>query len=110
MGPVAAAMGTRPHLTSPLASLRCWGAASRDPFYPCYNAALDPVVYPSPDEALLMPLTYCHDPGVEDGVHVCSFGADPANAVGTVALIGDSHADALGPAILYVAEQNQWHG
>jgi hypothetical protein len=71
---------------------------------------LDDVVVPTPSDAPLIPAGYCHDEQTVGAITTCSFGVDPANARGTVALIGDSHARALGPAMTYVAAANGWHG
>jgi hypothetical protein len=41
---------------------------------------------------------------------MCTFGVKPANATEHVALIGDSHASALGRALKYVAKVKGWIG
>lgn len=92
-------------LTLPIEFFRCWGAASRDPEHPCRNPALTDLVFPTPDNALLIPLGYCFGQQA-----TCTFGVNAPGARGTVALIGDSHAAAWLPAMLYVARANGWHG
>ncbi|MDQ6779247.1 MAG: hypothetical protein M3071_24155 [Actinomycetota bacterium] len=89
---------------------RCWGAASRDPEHRCFNPALKDVVEPTPANALLVPLGFCGGPSKIGPISTCSFGVDPATARGTVALIGDSHAAALLPAMNYLAIANGWNG
>jgi hypothetical protein len=91
-------------VTLPIEFSNCWGAGSRDPEHPCSNPALKHVVVPSPANALLVPVGFCN----EISAFSCAFGADPATASATIALIGDSHATALRPAIAYVATANNW--
>jgi hypothetical protein len=99
----------RRKLKVPIEFSRCWGAASRDPEHRCSNPALDDVVVPTPYNALLIPGGDCRKYHTNGQVDTCSFG-DAANARGTVAVIGDSHAAALEPAMHYVALANQWQG
>jgi hypothetical protein len=96
--------------TVPIEFSRCWGAASRDQLHPCHNPALNGVVVPTPSQALLEPVAYCHDIRTEDGVQMCTFGVQPAKATEHVALIGDSHGSALGRAMKYVAKEKGWIG
>jgi SGNH domain-containing protein len=94
----------------PIEFSRCWGAASRDQLHPCHNPALAGVVVPTPSEALLEPVAYCHDIRTEGGVQMCTFGVKPKSATEHVALIGDSHGSALGRALKYVAKEKGWTG
>jgi hypothetical protein len=96
--------------TIPIEFSRCWGAASRDQLHPCNNPALGHLVVPTPSEALLEPVSYCHDIRTEDGVQMCTFGVNAADASEHVALIGDSHGSALGRAMKYVAKEKGWTG
>lgn len=94
----------------PIEFSRCWGAASRDQRRPCHNPALGGLVVPTPSQALLEPVAYCHDIRTEDGVQMCTFGVKPAIATEHVALIGDSHGAAMGRAMKYVAKHERWVG
>jgi hypothetical protein len=106
----AAKTATRRKLKVPIEFSRCWGATSRDPDHRCRNPALDDVVVPTPYNALLIPGGDCRRYRAKSEVNTCSFGVDAANARGTVAVIGDSHAAALEPAMHYVALANRWQG
>ncbi len=68
------------------------------------------VVVPIPDDAPLVPVGFCNPTGAVSVDGLCAFGASPAAARGTIALVGDSHATALRPAIAYVATANDWAG
>ena len=107
----AAQTPTTRKVTLPVEFSNCWGASSRDPEHRCSNPALKHVVVPTPDDALLVPVGFCNrTSGVGGDSSICAFGATPATARGTIALIGDSHAGALRPAIAYVAAANHWAG
>src|SRR3954454_23428011 len=78
---------------------RCFGAAARDPRHPCQNPRLRRSVQPRPSVALITPNLPCAvteevGPGTtyNGALSVCAFGTPSARAVGSVALIGDSHA------------------
>ena len=97
----------------PIEFAPCWGAAARDPLVPCVNPALDRIVHPTPDDALLMPPDYCRNTVTVDAaneVEACTFGRDPGPGVPGVALIGDSHSDAMGSGVTYVADAEGWSG
>ncbi len=96
-------------LSLPIQFVKCWGAASRDPEHPCTNPALRYVVFPTPSEQPLVPSGFCRG-GNGSPITLCSFGVEPARARGTVAVIGDSHAAALEPAMEYVALAEHWLG
>ncbi|MBV1854121.1 acyltransferase family protein [Catellatospora tritici] len=49
----------------------------------------------------------CLSAGAETEVKTCDYG--PADAIRTVALVGDSHAAQWFPALAVVAEQRHWH-
>jgi hypothetical protein len=68
------------------------------------------VVVPSVENAPLVPVGFCNRPDGVGTADICAFGATPATARGTIALIGDSHATALRPAIAYVATAMDWAG
>jgi hypothetical protein len=79
--------------------LPCFGAASRDPERPCVDPSLWQMVVPTPDDAPLAPNLPC-SPVEQDGLLlVCQFGAPPAEALGKVAVLGDSHAQHWRPAV-----------
>lgn len=88
---------------------RCWGAASRDPEHRCKNRALARLVVPTPSDALFIGGDPCSRVAT-DPVTVCSIGVDAAQARDTVALIGDSHAYAVQPAMQQAAAANHWSG
>jgi hypothetical protein len=71
---------------------RCFGAAARDPEHPCDNPSLALTVVPTPSEAVIIPNAPCTPVEEADELLVCAFGIPSAQATGTVALVGDSHA------------------
>lgn len=84
----------------------CFGAASRDPLHHCANPGLTRIVVPAPAVALIAPNSPCTP--VPGPISVCTFGAPAAGAVRTIALVGDSHADHLRPAVDIVAQRLGW--
>jgi hypothetical protein len=94
----------------PAATPRCFGAASRDPRTPCHNAALRFMVRPRPAIAAITPNQPCHRLRRSGPVHPCAFGVDRADAVATVALIGDSHASHWRAALDVAARARRWRG
>jgi hypothetical protein len=88
----------------------CFGAAARDPAHPCRNQALAKVVTPTPDEALLTPNAPCVPYRPKGLVYPCYFGVAADRARATVALLGDSHAEAWRAAIEVVAQSKRWRG
>jgi SGNH domain (fused to AT3 domains) len=93
-----------------LAGPRCFGAAARDPAHPCSNPALARAVTPTPSEALITPNAPCTPHRRLGLVNPCEFGAAPAQAKATVALVGDSHAEHWRGAIEVVAQARRWRG
>src|SRR5687768_11401624 len=89
---------------------RCFGAAVRDPLQPCRNRRLSKLVRPHPLDALLEPNSECELGAREGELTPCTFGVGPAEAAGTVALIGDSHAAHWRAAIDAVVADKRWHG
>ena len=88
----------------------CFGAAARDPQRPCSNPALRLSVEPSLRRARDMRESYC-DARRRDGLlSICTFGAAPAEAAGTFALVGDSHAGMLKSALEVVSVARRWRG
>ena len=87
---------------------RCFGAASRDPVHPCHNRALRLLVRPSPADALLAPNAPCFPTEQTRLLLVCAFGTPIADATGTVALVGDSHASHWRGALDVVARARGW--
>ncbi len=88
---------------------RCFGAASRDQYRPCRNPRLRYDVIPTPDEALLTPNAFC-DPLGFPGLNICGFGAPPAGARASVALVGNSHAGHWRAALAVAARALDWQG
>jgi hypothetical protein len=92
------------------ATPRCFGAAARDRVNPCTVAhALRFVAVPTPDDAALEPSAPCR-PIDNATPPACWFGAARADAVSSVALLGDSHARAWRAAVAVVAHTKDWHG
>ena len=89
---------------------RCFGAASRDGRTPCHNAALRFMVRPRPSIAAITPNEPCDRLPRTGPVHPCAFGVDAADAVRTVALIGDSHASHWRAALQVAALARRWRG
>ena len=88
----------------------CFGAAAREPGRPCANPLLRTVVTPTPDEALLTPNAPCNPYNTVGLVYPCYFGVASYRAKGTVALLGDSHAEHWRAAIEVVAQRRRWRG
>jgi hypothetical protein len=88
----------------------CFGAAARDPAHPCRNPALAKVVTPTPSQALLTPNAPCVPYRPKGLVYPCYFGVAADRARATVALLGDSHAEAWRAAIEVVAQAKRWRG
>jgi hypothetical protein len=87
----------------------CFGAAARDPQRgPCSDPRLRLAVEPKPAVAAELPNTPCEHVGFRPAV--CAFGAPPAEAVATVALVGDSHAGHWRGALDTVARERGWRG
>jgi hypothetical protein len=91
-------------------SPNCFGAAARDPEQPCSNPKLAKEVVPTPVEARTRPNAPCTIIEKTGVVQVCAFGASPAKAKGTIALVGDSHASHWRAAIAKVATAKGWRG
>jgi hypothetical protein len=89
---------------------RCFGAAARDPLAPCSNRALRLQVVPAPLAARHESNSPCNSRAREGLVNVCFFGAEPAAATRTVALVGDSHASHWRAALDIVARERGWRG
>jgi hypothetical protein len=89
---------------------RCFGAASRDAEHPCRNPRLQRVVRPSPRNAAITPNAPCTPFYRADELIVCRFGVPHADAVETVALVGDSHATHWRAAFEVVAQDRRWEG
>ena len=85
----------------------CFGAASMDPEEPCDNPELDGMLVPAPEAVGGDYADYpdCWVEGFEDTLKECSFGPVDDPDVPHVVLIGDSHARAMLPAFIAMAEQ-----
>jgi hypothetical protein len=93
-----------------LTTLRCFGAAARDPERPCFNRALRLAVVPTPDEAKLGKSAPCTPSGQTDELYPCLFATPKEQAIRTVALVGDSHAGHWRAALDVAATRRGWHG
>ncbi|MCW3066213.1 MAG: hypothetical protein JWN32_3385 [Solirubrobacterales bacterium] len=107
---LAAVSSAREEARTPVTQMPCFGAASRDPVHPCHNPRLRLTVVPSPAEAAITPNAPCTDIKPEGIVPVCGFGAHPADAKDSFALVGDSHAQHWRAAFRVVADANTWRG
>lgn len=90
------------------ASPPCLGAASLDPLHRCQNPSLRLRVSPTPEEATLVPDAPCAP--VQAALDLCAFGAPPAQASATVALLGDSHAEHWRAALEVLTRAMGWSG
>ena len=108
---VAALLGTAPGaVAAELSAEPCFGAAARDAERPCENPALDRAVEPRPLAARDAPIFPCKGL-VEDGpLRGCAFGVPAEAATEPVAVVGDSHASGLRPALDQVAQAYGWSG
>jgi len=88
----------------------CFGATARDPANPCENAALRTSVVPLPVAARGEDNAPCPNFRKDGGVSVCDFGAAPAGAQKTIALLGDSHASHWRAPLDKVARERSWRG
>jgi hypothetical protein len=93
-----------------LAVPACFGAAARDPAHPCANPRLRTTVTPTPSDALITPNAPCTPLSRTGHVAPCAFGAAPAQARATLALIGDSHAQHWRGALEVVAQALRLRG
>jgi peptidoglycan/LPS O-acetylase OafA/YrhL len=111
-GHVEAQITSEAHATHALLAHkpRCFGAAARDPERRCENPRLRTVVVPSPLEAPKMRNADCSMIERRSRLRVCAFGASSGHARETVAVVGDSHASALRPALAAVARARGWRG
>ena len=89
---------------------RCFGAAARDPERPCFNKDLYYTVVPPPAEAKRIMNSPCTPVNRTEELYPCLFGTPPEQAVGTIALVGDSHAGHWRAALDVVAQKRRWHG
>lgn len=96
-----------PAAVSPAQYPACFGAAARDPVRSCNNPDLALTVVPTPGEAQILPNTPCAP--VAAPIAVCGFGVSAATAAGTVALVGDSHAEHWRGAVEVLAHALHWH-
>jgi hypothetical protein len=88
----------------------CFGAAARDPQFPCHNPGLRLMVVPAPSDAPRLPNSPCAPLRSQVGPRVCEFGTAGGAGAPTVALVGDSHAGHWRGALETVAQANGWHG
>lgn len=88
---------------------RCFGAAARDRLHPCTNSRLRTAVVPTPIAARDGHNSRC-TPVQRRPLTICGFGAAPARASLTVALMGDSHAQHWRAALEVVAQARRWRG
>ena len=93
-----------------LAVPACFGAAARDPSEPCENPDLRNTVTPLPAQAKIVSDPYCDKRERSRLITACGFGAAPADAARTFALVGDSHAANLKTALAVVTLAKRWRG
>jgi hypothetical protein len=93
-----------------LAGPPCFGAAARDPAKPCENPDLRDSVTPLPAQAKAVADPYCDKRERSRLITACGFGAAPADAARTFALVGDSHAANLKTALAVVTLAKRWRG
>jgi hypothetical protein len=103
-GTLAVTGGPAPAAGTP----RCFGAAARDPQHPCHNPRLRLTVTPTPDEAVLIPGAPCVPTAITAALLLCGFGTAPADALASVAVVGDSHAWHWRPALAAAAAVRRW--
>jgi hypothetical protein len=89
------------------AASRCHGAAARDPGQRCSDGRHLSVT-PTPDQAEITPNIACSPGEVADMAEACAFGVPSSQAVGVVALIGDSHAAHWRAGLNVVAKARRW--
>ena len=107
---VLATLATEARAAPRAATPKCFGAAARDPRHPCVNARLRRSVVPSPAKARSRRNAPCTFVENREPIHVCAFGVPVAEAKGTMALVGDSHASHWRAALEVVAQAKQWRG
>jgi hypothetical protein len=90
------------------ATPKCFGAAARDPRRPCDNERLRLKVTPTPDDAAITPNLACEREKITPTLEQCAFGVPAQEAVETVAVIGDSHAQHWRPTLAVVAKKRRW--
>src|SRR5439155_23266716 len=106
---IAAALATAGSSNARVAAApACFGAAARDPRHPCDNPRLRLRVVPTQSDALLAPNSPCRVIETDDLVSVCESGTPAAQAVATVALVGDSHAKAWRGAADVLVRAQGW--
>ncbi|HEY7629480.1 MAG TPA: SGNH hydrolase domain-containing protein [Thermoleophilaceae bacterium] len=79
-----------------------------DPARPCENPHLRTVVVPRPRVARSTPNFPCTVVALDGSLKVCAFGYDGPRPTGTVALLGDSHAENWRAGVQVVAQANHW--
>ena len=88
----------------------CFGAAARDPSKPCENPDLRDTVTPLPAQAKAVADPYCDKREHSGLITACGFGAAPADAARTFAVVGDSHAANFKTALAVVTLAKRWRG
>ena len=88
----------------------CFGAAARDPAVPCDNPDLHLVAEPPPGSPYVLPPPYCDRLERDGPMSACAFGAAPAEAAATFALLGDSHAAGFKPTLQVATLARRWRG
>jgi peptidoglycan/LPS O-acetylase OafA/YrhL len=85
----------------------CFGAGSMDPENPCDNPDLDGMLVPAPEAVGGDYADYpaCWVEGDEDVLKECTFGPVDDPDVPHLVLVGDSHARAMLPAFIALAEE-----
>jgi hypothetical protein len=92
-----------------LAQPRCFGAASMAASR-CVRPSLRRTVFPTPSASLVAGNAPCATLPPSPGIYLCAWGASPATATSSAAIVGDSHAVAWRGAFEVVAQQKRWQG
>lgn len=88
----------------------CFGAAARDPATPCENADLRLAVEPPLQRAYVVPPPYCDTTERSGLIAACGFGPAAADAAGTFAIVGDSHAAGMNTPLQVLTLARRWRG
>lgn len=97
-------------VTRSLTAPRCFGANARPEKGTCINRSLRLAVVPTPDDAQLLPNSYCLQRAHGAILNPCVFGYESDHPAGTIALIGDSHAVHWRAALAQLANAKRWVG
>lgn len=108
-GAVGGARAEEPSAAEQQKTPACYGAAARDPERPCRNPALRLMVRPAPPDAPMDQPEPCETTEFTALWGVCVIGAKQDEATSFMALVGDSHAAQLRPAINAIGVKRGMH-